>query len=89
MSELKSEPGVILSEALWVSADVTLAVAAIAAVFPPSLHTTFGEHATKAPAARTAHATSTRTDGASASRFSGGIGAEHSASNGKNGDGAW
>jgi membrane protease YdiL (CAAX protease family) len=40
MSELKSEPGVILSEALWVSADVTLAVAAIAAVFPPSLHTT-------------------------------------------------
>jgi uncharacterized protein len=40
MSELKSEPGVILSEALWVSSDITLAVAAIAAVCPPSAHTT-------------------------------------------------
>jgi membrane protease YdiL (CAAX protease family) len=40
MSELKSEPRVILSEALWVSSDVTLAVAAIALVFPPSTHTT-------------------------------------------------
>jgi membrane protease YdiL (CAAX protease family) len=40
MSELKPAPGTILSEALWVSADVTLAVAAIALVFPPSWHTT-------------------------------------------------
>ncbi len=40
MSELKSEPRVILSEALWVSSDVTLVVAAIALVFPPSTHTT-------------------------------------------------
>jgi membrane protease YdiL (CAAX protease family) len=40
MPELKPEPGAILSEALWVSSDVTLGVAAIAAVFPPSMHTT-------------------------------------------------
>jgi membrane protease YdiL (CAAX protease family) len=46
MSELKSgrpvvsERRVILSEALWVSSDTTLAVAAIAVVFPPSWHTT-------------------------------------------------
>jgi membrane protease YdiL (CAAX protease family) len=40
MSELKSGRRVILSEALWVSSDVTLAVAAIALILPPSLHTT-------------------------------------------------
>lgn len=40
MSELTSEPGAALSEALWVSADVTLAVATIVAVFPPGVHTT-------------------------------------------------
>ncbi len=40
MSELSSEPRVILSEALWVSSDVTLAVAAIVVVFPPGVHTT-------------------------------------------------
>lgn len=40
MPELKTPPGAILSEALWVSSDVTLGVAAIAAIFPPSMHTT-------------------------------------------------
>jgi membrane protease YdiL (CAAX protease family) len=35
-----SQRRAILSEALWASADVTAAVAAIALVFPPSLHTT-------------------------------------------------
>jgi uncharacterized protein len=40
MSELNSGSQVILSEALWVSSDVTLAVAAIALILPPSLHTT-------------------------------------------------
>jgi membrane protease YdiL (CAAX protease family) len=37
MSELRESP---LAEALWVSADVTVAVAAIAAVLPQSWHTT-------------------------------------------------
>jgi membrane protease YdiL (CAAX protease family) len=40
MPELTSEPVATLSEALWVSADLTVAVAAIAAVFPPTWHTT-------------------------------------------------
>jgi membrane protease YdiL (CAAX protease family) len=40
MPELKSERRIILSEALWVSADVTLAVAVIAAILPAGLHTT-------------------------------------------------
>ncbi len=40
MPELTSEPRATLSETLWVSADLTVAVAAIAAVLPPSWHTT-------------------------------------------------
>jgi uncharacterized protein len=40
MQELRAAPGAILSEALWVSSDVTLGVVAIAAVLPPSTHTT-------------------------------------------------
>jgi uncharacterized protein len=40
MSQLSSDPGGVLSEALWVSSDVTLAVATIVVVFPPGTHTT-------------------------------------------------
>jgi membrane protease YdiL (CAAX protease family) len=40
MQELASDTGAALSEALWVSADVTLAVATIVAVFPSGVHTT-------------------------------------------------
>jgi len=40
MPQLTAESRATLSEALWVSADLTVAVAAIAVVLPPSLHTT-------------------------------------------------
>ena len=40
MPELTAGSRATLSEALWVSADLTVAVAAIAVVLPPSLHTT-------------------------------------------------